>query len=150
VSLLEKAGGPAADRTSRTATNATQAATTITPDADSVDEILAVLANYQVAAREIADSDLYMGQKCRALIELNRQARREVLPAFAEAAVWGAARHLFESDKPVPPPNLIEAIRLLRRRGLVECPTCRRHLPDYAQLDRWQALGREGILRRPA
>jgi hypothetical protein len=139
--------GPAADRTLGPATTTIQAASSITRDADSVDEILVVLGNYQVAAREIADSDLSMGEKCRALIELNRQARQEVLPAFGEAAVWGAARHLFESPKRVPP-NIIEAIRWLRRRGHDACPTCRRGLPTHAELDRWQALGREAILRR--
>jgi hypothetical protein len=144
----EKARDPAADRTP-SATTTNQAATRIEHANDPVDEILALLANYQVAAREIADSDLSMGQKCRALVELNRQARREVVPAFAEAAVWGAARHLFESDKPVPP-TIIEASRWLRRRGHDACPTCRRGLPTHAELDRWQALGREAILRRPA
>lgn len=139
---------PPADREADATTDEPDRAPRVT-QADDVDEILAVLANYQVAAREIADSDLSMGQKCRALIELNRQARREVLPAFAEAAIWGAARHLFASDKPVPS-AVIQANRWLRRRGHDRCPTCRRDLPTHAELDRWQALGREAILRRPA
>jgi len=139
---------PPEDREVEATTALNQPPKRISESAD-VDEILAVLANYQVAAREIADSDLSTGQKCRALIELNRQARREVLPAFGEAAIWGAARHLFESPKRVPP-TIIEAIRRLRRRGHDRCPSCRRDLPTHAELDRWQALGREAILRRPA
>jgi hypothetical protein len=114
-----------------------------------VDDILETLRTYQVTAREIADSNKSLQDKCLELIELNRQARREVgLPAFAEAAVWGAARHLFEAERNLPQ-GMIDALRGLRRRGLDECPTCHRHLPDHAELDRWQALEREAILRRP-
>jgi hypothetical protein len=117
--------------------------------ATDVDALLEVLGRYQVAAREIADSDQTLEAKCLELIELNRQARRETeLPAFAEAAVWGAARHLFEDDHSLPR-DLIGAIRGLRRRGLATCPTCLRDLPDHAELDRWQALAREAVLRRP-
>lgn len=112
-----------------------------------VDEMLETLAKYQVSAREIADSDQTIEAKCLALVELNRQARQEVLPAFAEAAVWGAARHLFEPQG--LPADVVQALRALRRRGLDTCPTCHRHLPDHAELDRWQALAREAIMRRP-
>lgn len=112
-----------------------------------VDEMLATLAKYQIAAREIADSAQTLQAKCLALLELNRQARQEALPAFAEAATWGAARHLFEPDHKVPR-GLVDALRGLRRRGLTACPTCLRDLPDQAELDRWQALAREAVLRR--
>ncbi len=112
-----------------------------------VDDMLETLARYQVAAREIADSDQTLQAKCLALLELNRQARQEALPAFAEAATWGAARHLFEPQH--VPAGLIATLRGLRRRGLNACPTCLRDLPSSAELDRWQALGREAIARRP-
>jgi hypothetical protein len=113
-----------------------------------VDEMLDILKRYQVAARQIADSDQPLKAKCLALLELNRQARQEALPAFAEAATWGAARHLFEENEGLPQ-DLVGALRGLRRRGLDACPTCLRHLPDHAELDRWQALTREAIARRP-
>jgi hypothetical protein len=113
-----------------------------------VDEMLETLARYQVTAREIADSEQTLKAKCLALLELNRQARQEALPAFAEAATWGAARHLFEEETKVPD-DIVQALRGLRRRGLESCPTCHRHLPDHAELDRWQALAREAIARRP-
>lgn len=110
--------------------------------------MLEILGKYQVEAREIADSDQSLEAKCLALIDLNRQARQEALPGFAEAATWGAARHLFEPPKGLPH-SLVDALRGLRRRGLDTCPTCLRDLPNHAELDRWQALAREAIARRP-
>jgi hypothetical protein len=111
--------------------------------------MLRTLGFYRTAAREIADGDAPLKSKYTALRELHRQASREALPAFAEAAVWGAARHLFEPDRGVPK-RIIDAIRRLLRQGHSDCPSCRRPLPTHAEVDRWEALGSEAILRRPA
>lgn len=79
----EKAEGPAADRTPRTATTANQAATKITHANDSVDEILAEVRRWERAARIVADDGaLSIRQKCKALLERAFRARKSENAAF--------------------------------------------------------------------
>lgn len=143
---LEDRGGP---RKGRPDSNANQG-DILHRDDDTVDELLAVARSYREAAREIADdSSLTVAARCFALRELNRRARQEIMPAFAEAAIWGGCRHLFEGDQRVPR-DLIEANRRLIRRGHDRCPECRRPLPSVADLDRWRQLGHQTHHRRSA
>ncbi len=115
-----------------------------------VDELLGIAHDYRRAARLIADDEsLTIRSKCLGLLELNRRARRDVLPEFAAAADWGGCRFLFDEDRGVPQ-NVIEANRRLLRRGQTDCPTCRRPLPTHARLDDWEHLGRRSMIRRGA
>jgi hypothetical protein len=150
VTLPEKAEGPAADRTPRTATTTNQAASIISSAADSVDEMLATIRRFENAARVIADDKhLTIKARCAALLDLMARARKREGAAFLELAIWRGCAHLFEEEVHVPV-DPIGAIRLLRRQGLESCPSCRRPLPDHDQLDYWRRLTHDSILRRPA
>ncbi len=107
----------------------------------TTDELLEIVRRYRLAARLVADDpSLSMIAKCRALLELQRRARREThLPHFAELSVWGGARHLWEKPATVPRDE-IAALRRLLRKGLNRCPECRRRLPDHEELDSWELL----------
>jgi hypothetical protein len=144
----EKAEGPAADRTPRTATTTNQAATKITQANDSVDQALAEIQRWERAARIVADDRaLSKRQKCAALLDMAFRARRRDTAAFLEVAIWRGSRHFFEGDRQVPR-DVIEANRRLIRQGKNNCPTCRRPLPTTADLDHWRELGHD--LGRPA
>ena len=113
-----------------------------------VDELLTRVRQFEKAARDIADDgSLPVKARCVALLQLSKRARHQELSAFYEAALWRGCRHFIEGDQRVPQ-DLIEANRRLLRRGLTNCPTCRRPLPDGHDLDRWRELCHD--LRRPA
>lgn len=146
---LESEGGPLTESRPHEAA-ATQPSAIVHRGDDTVDELLAVARSYREAARAIADdSSLSVAARCYALRELNRRARQEIMPAFAEAAVWGGSRHLFEGDRQVPR-DVIEANHRLIRRGHSNCPECRRPLPSVDDLHRWRRLGHEMHHRRSA
>jgi hypothetical protein len=134
----EKAEGPAADRTPRAATTTNQAPTSITRDADSVDELLATVRRFESAARVIADDDaLTIKARCRALLDLMARARKRDGAALLETAIWRGCRHFFEGDERVPR-DVIDANHRLIRQGHDRCPECRRPLPDLSTLDYWR------------
>jgi hypothetical protein len=136
----EKAEGPVANRTPRTATITSHK---ITEGPDSVDEALAEIRRWERAARVIVDDRaLSTAQKCKALLEMSFRARRSDLAAFLETAIWRGCRHFFEDDRQVPR-DVIEANRRLIRAGHDRCPDCRRPLPSTADLDRWRELGHD-------
>jgi hypothetical protein len=140
----DKRGGPRKGRPDTT-TNATSS---ITRDADSVDEVLAEIRRWERAARLVADDRaLSIRARCKALLDMAFRARRSENAAFLETAIWRGCRHLFEGDRQVPR-DVIEANRRLIRRGHDRCPECRRPLSSTADLDRWRELGHD--LRRPA
>jgi hypothetical protein len=141
----EKAVGPVANRTPRTATTTSHK---ITEAPDSVDQALAEIRRWERASRLIADDPaLSLKRKCFALLEMMARARRSELAAFLEVATWKGCRHLFGEEVRLPTAT-IRAIRALLRRGLDTCPTCRRPLPDHDVLDFWRELVHD--LRRPA
>ena len=114
---------------------------------DEVEELLATTARHQKEASAIADDPTTtLRAKCLALLELNRRARAEaVLPGVAEAAVWGGCRDLFSETVPRDP---LRALRRLHRRGLKQCPVCRRDVPDRAELERWMDLEIRNLRRK--
>jgi hypothetical protein len=141
----EKAEGPVANRTPRTATTTSHK---ITEGPDSVDQALSEIRRWERAARLVADDPtLSLKRKCFALLEMMARARRSELAAFLELSVWKGCKHLFEEDAPTPT-DTIGAIRALLRQGHESCPTCRRPLPDHDELDHWRQLAHD--YRRPA
>ena len=113
-----------------------------------VEHALAEIRRWEKAARLVADDPgLSIRQKCAALLDMMAKARRSDLAGFLERAIWRGCRLLFEEEVRVPT-DTIGACRALLRRGLTDCPTCRRPLPDHDQLDYWRELTHD--FRRPA
>jgi hypothetical protein len=80
-----------------------------------------------------------------AIVELVAAARKEAaLPQWCQEAIWReSAQFLATGEIPASPPStdpVIGALRSLRRRHLVRCPTCERELPGDDTLARWEAL----------
>lgn len=108
-------------------------------DATEVDRILEAAARFKIAARQIVDDpELDFRGRCLRLLDLSREAPQQMPVGFADAVVWREVRHLFAPAG--VPRTLIEACRALLRRGLVDCPTCKRPLPRHDELDRWLRL----------
>jgi hypothetical protein len=117
-------------------------------------EAFAALRRLRLAARAIArDESLGFGRYWALvrLVELGRAefADNPFLVAQVRPIVWSEGGELFEGGRTPEAPSqswradpVTMALWMLRRRGLVSCPTCKRRIPEAVTLARHEDLDR--------